>query len=99
MSTPGASSSPAAAPPNQLPAASPLSRGESVVTAKRSGVPARGHPVQLDRIMYAEHEVEDPSAVHVEPVVGQLLTAVFFFFNDTATTEIYTLSLHDALPI
>src|SRR3712207_7396915 len=25
--------------------------------------------------------------------------AVFFFFNDTATTEIYTLSLHDALPI
>src|ERR1041385_9571921 len=27
------------------------------------------------------------------------LFAVFFFFNDTATTEIYTLSLHDALPI
>src|SRR3712207_8416479 len=25
--------------------------------------------------------------------------ACFFFFNDTATTEIYTLSLHDALPI
>src|SRR5256885_15425146 len=24
---------------------------------------------------------------------------VFFFFNDTATTDIYTLSLHDALPI
>src|SRR6476661_11245636 len=28
-----------------------------------------------------------------------LLVLVFFFFNDTATTEIYTLSLHDALPI
>src|SRR2546426_7863771 len=28
-----------------------------------------------------------------------LLTMLFFFFNDTATTEIYTLSLHDALPI
>src|SRR6266496_6864822 len=28
-----------------------------------------------------------------------LLSLVFFFFNDTATTEIYTLSLHDALPI
>src|SRR4051794_41826942 len=28
---------------------------------------------------------------------GQI--APFFFFNDTATTEIYTLSLHDALPI
>src|SRR5260221_8615690 len=26
-------------------------------------------------------------------------TFSFFFFNDTATTEIYTLSLHDALPI
>src|SRR5437773_8903198 len=26
-------------------------------------------------------------------------TSCFFFFNDTATTEIYTLSLHDALPI
>src|SRR5262252_10284586 len=28
-----------------------------------------------------------------------LLLYFFFFFNDTATTEIYTLSLHDALPI
>src|SRR3712207_9097846 len=28
-----------------------------------------------------------------------LLEIIFFFFNDTATTEIYTLSLHDALPI
>ena len=28
-----------------------------------------------------------------------LLEKNFFFFNDTATTEIYTLSLHDALPI
>src|SRR2546429_3110942 len=27
------------------------------------------------------------------------LNSFFFFFNDTATTEIYTLSLHDALPI
>src|SRR5256885_8060335 len=27
------------------------------------------------------------------------LSLLFFFFNDTATTEIYTLSLHDALPI
>src|SRR2546430_17739081 len=27
------------------------------------------------------------------------ILCVFFFFNDTATTEIYTLSLHDALPI
>src|SRR3712207_8065995 len=34
-------------------------------------------------------------------VLSYVLTdyLVFFFFNDTATTEIYTLSLHDALPI
>jgi len=35
--------------------------------------------------------------VGVNWVVVRLV--VFFFFNDTATTEIYTLSLHDALPI
>src|SRR5260370_31518070 len=33
------------------------------------------------------------------PILLPLLTLSFFFFNDTATTEIYTLSLHDALPI
>src|SRR5260370_472676 len=33
--------------------------------------------------------------VHLNPS----LSIFFFFFNDTATTEIYTLSLHDALPI
>src|SRR5215510_2041523 len=32
-------------------------------------------------------------------VVSCDLLSLFFFFNDTATTEIYTLSLHDALPI
>src|SRR3712207_8116118 len=31
--------------------------------------------------------------------VRSRLLVFFFFFNDTATTEIYTLSLHDALPI
>src|SRR3712207_8122290 len=30
---------------------------------------------------------------------SHILILFFFFFNDTATTEIYTLSLHDALPI
>src|SRR2546422_807722 len=32
-------------------------------------------------------------------MIPHLLRFIFFFFNDTATTEIYTLSLHDALPI
>src|SRR5437762_11335958 len=31
--------------------------------------------------------------------LSSILIFSFFFFNDTATTEIYTLSLHDALPI
>src|SRR5215216_7076505 len=33
------------------------------------------------------------------PCVAVSWVVFFFFFNDTATTEIYTLSLHDALPI
>src|SRR5437588_11422207 len=32
-------------------------------------------------------------------LLNMFLFFMFFFFNDTATTEIYTLSLHDALPI
>src|SRR2546430_12653903 len=32
-------------------------------------------------------------------IISILTSLCFFFFNDTATTEIYTLSLHDALPI
>src|SRR3989339_239984 len=40
---------------------------------------------------------------HIACLVSMISTSIsfifFFFFNDTATTEIYTLSLHDALPI
>src|SRR3712207_9199619 len=38
---------------------------------------------------------------HAEVIIGEheYLFLDLFFFNDTATTEIYTLSLHDALPI
>src|SRR3712207_9309974 len=32
-------------------------------------------------------------------MITENVSSLFFFFNDTATTEIYTLSLHDALPI
>src|SRR5256886_17436279 len=35
----------------------------------------------------------------VSIIVHRSSISLFFFFNDTATTEIYTLSLHDALPI
>src|SRR2546425_6373950 len=37
--------------------------------------------------------------MHILSRKASALRLFFFFFNDTATTEIYTLSLHDALPI
>src|SRR5436190_12763921 len=37
--------------------------------------------------------------MHIADVSLSVIACLFFFFNDTATTEIYTLSLHDALPI
>src|SRR5258708_26276303 len=40
-----------------------------------------------------------PSFFFLFLILFFLLISFFFFFNDTATTEIYTLSLHDALPI
>ena len=41
--------------------------------------------------------LEDDYGVDFETLL--FFIYIFFFFNDTATTEIYTLSLHDALPI
>ena len=35
----------------------------------------------------------------MDEMVRVIIDMIIFFFNDTATTEIYTLSLHDALPI
>src|ERR1039457_1331403 len=44
--------------------------------------------------------LHDAVSLSVQPhLLFLLLSCFFFFFNDTATTEIYTLSLHDALPI
>src|SRR5947208_12266709 len=36
--------------------------------------------------------------MYLDRVAAVIAFIIFFFFNDTATTEIYTLSLHDALP-
>ena len=36
---------------------------------------------------------------YLHSVMRMIYVGFFFFFNNTATTEIYTLSLHDALPI
>src|SRR2546429_404391 len=50
-----------------------------------------------------EHTSELQARLHLacRLLLAKYLTSaiIFFFFNDTATTEIYTLSLHDALPI
>ena len=35
----------------------------------------------------------------IKQIIKIVQIYAYFFFNDTATTEIYTLSLHDALPI
>src|SRR2546427_12302907 len=43
--------------------------------------------------------VHEPLLLRCYYSVRSASTFIFFFFNDTATTEIYTLSLHDALPI
>src|SRR5215468_12779365 len=45
---------------------------------------------------YLEHCV---SEIFFQMLIHAQSCVFFFFFNDTATTEIYTLSLHDALPI
>ena len=39
------------------------------------------------------------SSLPISTIYPAFFVLLFFFFNDTATTEIYTLSLHDALPI
>src|SRR5215813_6723631 len=46
-----------------------------------------------------ESPVPQPSGVRLASAVLRGTRSSTFFFNDTATTEIYTLSLHDALPI
>src|SRR5258706_440705 len=57
-------------------------------------VVAAGGPPPLKAAPRADRESKPPQSQQL-PNSHRLL----FFFNDTATTEIYTLSLHDALPI
>src|SRR5688572_32923657 len=45
------------------------------------------------------HSLNAPPSTSPLPYSVHSYLPSFFFFNDTATTEIYTLSLHDALPI
>src|SRR5260221_14171698 len=45
------------------------------------------------------HRLSSTTLSFISSIYPPLSPFFFFFFNDTATTEIYTLSLHDALPI
>src|SRR3954462_8277690 len=72
-------------------------KARSQTTARAGGVP---QPTPARRAAPAPCPTARPAA-HRHPPRSRIgLTAPTpFFFNDTATTEIYTLSLHDALPI
>src|SRR6266702_1527685 len=48
---------------------------------------------------YWEVSTQEEEKNHHQRFKNVISNSLFFFFNDTATTEIYTLSLHDALPI
>src|SRR6478609_11528203 len=57
---------------------------------------------QCSRLRYWEKKFGSAGESSYEPMTASrpgVSLMVAFFFNDTATTEIYTLSLHDALPI
>src|SRR5260221_134097 len=72
--------------------------GRSEDAAAILAPPSPGAPVAPPRWSIA---IPEPSVTRTSRWVLslQLRRSCFFFFNDTATTEIYTLSLHDALPI
>src|SRR2546422_10595167 len=56
--------------------------------------------ITLGRLVLRLNCLSDVFSFHYPSSSLYILRALFFFFfNDTATTEIYTLSLHDALPI
>src|SRR5574337_501708 len=70
----------------------------------RPTIPRPGHtppPTQQPPIPPRHPPPSPPRLKHclLNPHPRNTRTARLFFFNDTATTEIYTLSLHDALPI
>src|ERR1022692_2990651 len=62
-------------------------------------VMAKDMYVRLDAPSQVRLFVYDTDRFIFESFQEMPVEALFFFFNDTATTEIYTLSLHDALPI
>src|SRR5215207_1446967 len=69
---------------------------DNTPVAFKQNITARETDASLLDLMGRMHDPDAPDGLTVFVVI---VTFQFFFFNDTATTEIYTLSLHDALPI
>src|SRR6266700_101762 len=68
---------------------------------KKKKITARSGCTTINSTMarILSNESTSPLFIFTVLIGGTLSGFCFFFFNDTATTEIYTLSLHDALPI
>src|SRR5215475_3301455 len=75
---------------------------------KKKKILAQGESTNPKETNLPSHHVSNSDQLHaslrtfgrsVFQSVKRVTLSVFFFFNDPATTEIYTLSLHDALPI
>src|SRR6266496_3320328 len=56
-------------------------------------------PISSPAVCNVRMAGDGPLTTEIVPSRRSVLPSFFFFFNDRATTEIYTLSLHDALPI
>src|SRR5476649_2566315 len=67
-------------------------------TKKATAIVERCHLGYYLRAIKDEHDAESSVGINIARY-KQVALSLSFFFNDTATTEIYTLSLHDALPI
>src|SRR6266699_377499 len=62
----------------------------------------RKRALELDTTLALHPEMllhDDPTACIAHDDIDRISTLIYFFFNDPATPEIYTIPLHDALPI
>src|SRR6266498_1448128 len=75
-------------------------RVQTVLPGDRKSTRLNSRHVRISYAVFCLKKKEAPSSPiqRVAAYPGRRFRLLFVFFNDTATTEIYTLSLHDALP-